>query len=161
LKRLSPAWVNAIPARLYGDAREYLAGKIDGASAFALEDPYLCRLWPFWLKVLDEAGVRVVAIHVLQRPGEVNASPAYEGLSPEDCAALWTRCTVEAEAIPVERILIACDAMHADPRAVSDRVRRWLSECADSRLDDEIGALLQRIGRHDAVCVPLQGSIGA
>jgi glycosyltransferase involved in cell wall biosynthesis len=106
----------AIPAEWFSDpardrdrdeARRLLDEAFAGAALFALKDPRLCRLLPFWRGVLSAAGISHSAVLVLRDPLEVARSLAARKDVPEFRPAavastsrsllLWLRYVLDAE----------------------------------------------------------------
>jgi hypothetical protein len=64
-----------------------------------LKDPRICRFAPFWLEVLEAAGIRPVIIMPVRNPLEVAASlSTRDGVDPSLGHLLWLRYVLEAEA---------------------------------------------------------------
>jgi hypothetical protein len=161
---LAPAWLEEIPQQVFHDAAALIDGNFSDIPAFVLKDPRICRLWPFWLQVFSNMGVRTVAAHLLRPPAEVTASlMTRDRFSPERCASLWIRYTLEAEAVSSERILIAYDTLLSDPAGTIDDLRRWFSEVGiglGNPAYGEIGAFLQPSLRHHRAVPPMRGKVG-
>ncbi len=89
------------------EARALLAGEFGDAPFFILKDPRLCRLFPFWEKVLASEGIDMRVVLCLRDPREVAASLAARfdnpALHPAAIPAhsrshlLWLRHVLEAE----------------------------------------------------------------
>ncbi|RLS76185.1 MAG: glycosyltransferase [Planctomycetota bacterium] len=106
----------AIPAKWFADparerdrdeARRLLDDAFAAETLFALKDPRLCRLLPFWRQVLSAAGIDHSAVLVLRDPLEVARSLAARKDVPEFRPAavaapsrallLWLRYVLDAE----------------------------------------------------------------
>jgi len=106
----------AVPAGWFNDpardrdraeARRLLDESFAGAPLMALKDPRLCRLLPFWRRVLTGAGIEQSAVLVLRDPLEVARSLAARSKVPEFRPAavadpsrallLWLRYVLDAE----------------------------------------------------------------
>ena len=97
----------AARAEHYKEARMLLAEDFDDAPLFILKDPRLCRLFPFWEKVLASEGIDIRVVVCLRDPREVAASLAARfdnpSLHPAAIPAhsrahlLWLRHVLEAE----------------------------------------------------------------
>jgi hypothetical protein len=91
----------------YEEARALLAGEFGEAPLFVFKDPRLCRLFPFWEKVLANEGIDMRVVLCLRDPREVAASLAARfdnpSLHPAAIPAhsrtnlLWLRHVLEAE----------------------------------------------------------------
>src|SRR5439155_6998389 len=107
---LTDGWMNFLPPQVLDSAIGLIEKNFGDVPAFALKDPRVCRLWPFWLRALERSNVRTLAAHVLRAPAEVIASLAYrDSLSSDRCAALWVRYVLDAERISVPRFLVKYD----------------------------------------------------
>jgi glycosyltransferase involved in cell wall biosynthesis len=94
-------------AEHYKEARALFAEEFDDAPLFVLKDPRLCRLFPFWEKVLASEGIDMRVVLCLRDPREVAASLAARfdnpALHPAAIPAhsrshlLWLRHVLEAE----------------------------------------------------------------
>lgn len=119
LQSAGPRWDSDAPLRAewfcdqaaraehYEEARSLLAGEFGDAPLFILKDPRLCRLFPFWEKVLAGEGIDRRVVLCLRDPREVAASLAARfdnpALHPAAIPAhsrahlLWLRHVLEAE----------------------------------------------------------------
>jgi hypothetical protein len=162
---LPSSWLEQIPREVFEEGVALIDGNFSAVSAFALKDPRMCRLWPFWLQVMSRVGFRTIGAHLLRPPAEVTASlVARDGLSTERCAALWARHTLEAEAIPVERTLLRYDDLLALPRRTVDSVLGWLLQQGVALGNPPIGeieAFLQPALRHHRALPRMRGAVGA
>ncbi len=106
---LSAGWLCDEFARAgdYEEARALLAGEFGEAPLFVFKDPRLCRLFPFWEKVLAGEGIDMRVLLCLRDPREVAASLAARFDNPALHSAailahsrthlLWLRHVLEAE----------------------------------------------------------------
>lgn len=68
------------------------------AETIVLKDPRICRLFPFWRRLLEEAGYAIVVISPVRPPWEVAASLASRNdMSPLNAFRLWMRHVLDAE----------------------------------------------------------------
>lgn len=75
-----------------------LDAEFKGQDRIVLKDPRICRLFPFWARVLAEAGYRPVVITPLRDPTEVAASlAARNDMSIEFGWRLWLQHVLAAE----------------------------------------------------------------
>jgi hypothetical protein len=161
---LPAAWLERVPQSLFDEAIALTAANFADVPAFAIKDPRICRLWPFWLRVFAAAGVRPVAVHLIRSPAEVAASLMQrDRISAERCAALWIAHTLEAEAMPGDRLLLRYDRLLADPQAASRNLIEWLAQedVPAQPADAEISAFLQPALRHHRDLSRLNGEMGA
>ncbi len=95
------------------------------APAFVIKDPRLCRLLPFWLRVLEAVGAEPRCVLPLRHPREVAASLARsEGVSERHALLLWLDYLLSAErdsrGLPRSFVLFA--SLLEDWRAIVARV---------------------------------------
>lgn len=68
------------------------------AATIVLKDPRMCRLFPFWRRLLEEAGYAIVVVSPVRPPWEVAASLASRNnISHSNAFRLWMRHVLEAE----------------------------------------------------------------
>jgi len=66
--------------------------------SFAIKDPRICRVIPWWLSAFERCGARVSAIIPYRHPLEVAASiGARDGFDARYCLSLWLRNVLDAE----------------------------------------------------------------
>ncbi|MCO5161912.1 MAG: sulfotransferase [Mesorhizobium sp.] len=92
---------------------------------FVLKDPRMCRLLPFWQRVLAdlEVGARYVCIH--RHPREVAASVGRREGWPETVGlVLWLRHVIEAEKASrgLPRVFVSYDGLLSDWRGTVTRI---------------------------------------
>lgn len=117
-KPLDWQFVDAIPD---GEFRRRVSALIAGRLAryplWALKEPRLCRLLPFWRRIFYAIGCKVSVVHVVRHPMAVarslekrNGIPTDQGLAlwaeytrnaHEDVDAAWKACTVNYDAMMV------------------------------------------------------------
>ncbi len=137
LRGLSLAW--NVPAPLPADwldhprvkplserAQATLREEFAGTEAWAIKDPRLCRLGPFWERAVAGLAVELRAVHVFRHPGEVAASLAARNRMPRDQAiALWLFHVTEVAAAWNDRPILhlPLDRLVADPGGVATAIR--------------------------------------
>ena len=96
----NPSWASSPKAAEFKDkALAALEAEFGQSRLFVLKDPRICRLVPFWLDVLESAGIRPVIISPARNPLEVAESlEARDGIDPALGQLLWLRHVLEAEA---------------------------------------------------------------
>lgn len=96
----NPGWYASPKAAEFKErALSALAEEFGKSRLFALKDPRICRFAPFWLDVLDTAGVRPAIIMPIRNPLEVAESLfRRNGFDPALGHLLWLRHVLEAEA---------------------------------------------------------------
>jgi len=121
-----------------GEARRLLDDAFAAATLFALKDPRLCRLLPFWCQVLSSAGIDHSAVLVLRDPLEVARSLAARKDVPQFRPAaiastsrallLWLRYVLDAERHSRDLPRVAVDFAHlvSDWRVAAEPLRAVL-----------------------------------
>ncbi|WP_159588041.1 sulfotransferase family protein [Chelativorans xinjiangense] len=75
-----------------------LQEQFGSSSLLVLKDPRICRMAPFWLDVLEGAGVAPLVISPIRNPLEVGASlEKRNGFEPDFGHLLWLRHVLDAE----------------------------------------------------------------
>ena len=105
-----PAWRSTAKAEDFRTrALSALNAEFGSSSFFVLKDPRICRIVPFWLEVIEEAGVRPLVVMPVRNPLEVAASlERRDGFPPELGHLLWLRNVLEAEAASRGRPRFCC-----------------------------------------------------
>lgn len=95
----NPGWLDSPRAEEFRDEALAILEKEFGSSRlFVLKDPRMCRLVPFWLDCLEQAGVRPLIVFPVRNPLEVAASlENRNGLEPGLGQLLWLRHVLDAE----------------------------------------------------------------
>lgn len=98
-KSINPDWFTSETASAFRDeAYTLLTEEFEGASLFALKDPRLSHLLPFWTPIFEAYRLRVVSLHICRLPVNVAASlTRRDGFSPDYGQLLWLRNVLEAE----------------------------------------------------------------
>jgi hypothetical protein len=96
----NPGWQSSPKAAEFKQkALGVLQEEFGSSSLFVLKDPRICRLAPFWVDVLETAGIRPAIIMPVRNPLEVAESLALrDGIDPALGQLLWLRHVLEAEA---------------------------------------------------------------
>ncbi len=90
-----------------------------GSDLFAVKDPRICRMVPFWLKVLAEVGAEPRILIPIRNPLEVAQSlQRRDGIQPAASCLLWLRHALDAErdSRGLARVIVSYDALLADWR---------------------------------------------
>jgi len=97
--RLEPDWVDSPKARQFVDeCRSLLTQEFGDAPLFVVKDPRLCRLVPFWMRVLRAERITPAAIIPIRSPFEVARSLEIRNrLSREQSLLMWLRHVLDAE----------------------------------------------------------------
>lgn len=76
-----------------------LRNDFSGRGLWAIKDPRVCRMLPYWLPLLGSLGVRPHFLFVIRPADEVHASlKKRDGFSRDKSCLLWCRHYLEAEA---------------------------------------------------------------
>jgi hypothetical protein len=134
-----PAWF-ATPAAEDWVQRmaEAVRHEFGDSPVFVLKDPRLCRLLPFWRRVLDAVGAEPRCVVPLRHPREVAASLVRsEGLAESHALLLWLDylLTAERDSRDLPRSFVLFPRLLEDWRAVL------------ARLSDELGYSFPRTSR--------------
>lgn len=79
-------------------ARNAVQRNFQDAPLIALKDPRICRVFPFWRKVLQSCGYSVAPVLIVRNPIEVGRSlAARDDFSLQKSIALWLRHVLDAE----------------------------------------------------------------
>jgi hypothetical protein len=94
-----PGWLQSPRAEEFRDEALALLRQEFGASRlFVLNDPRMCRLVPFWLEVLEAAGVQPLILSPVRSPLAVAAAlQERDGFSPGLGHLIWLRHVLDAE----------------------------------------------------------------
>lgn len=80
------------------DGLDVLQAEFGDAESLVLKDPRICRLYPYWDKVLRQAGYAPIILLPIRHPAEVAASLTHRnGLSADEAVRLWLRHVLDAE----------------------------------------------------------------
>jgi hypothetical protein len=96
---LNPGWMDSPKREEFRDeALGVLEEEFGSSRLFVLKDPRICRLVPFWLDCLEQAGARPLIVFPLRNPLEVAASlEKRNGLAAGLGQLLWLRHVLDAE----------------------------------------------------------------
>lgn len=128
---IDPAWFQSDKASEFVvRARAVLEKEYGDSPLFLLKDPRICRLLPFWLKVLRHAGIDLVIVQTHRNPMEVGQSlKVRNGLHIELVQLLWLQHVLSAERYTrhVKRVFISYERL----------LLNWQLEM--SRISDALG----------------------
>jgi hypothetical protein len=96
---LNPGWLESPKAEEFREqALSVLQDEFGASRLFVLKDPRICRLVPFWLGVLEDAGIRPLVVFPLRNPLEVAASlEQRNGFEAGLGQLFWLRHVLDAE----------------------------------------------------------------
>lgn len=92
---------------------------------FAIKDPRISKLLPFWEEILKDLGIQMKCLILLRNPGEVAASLAErDGFSYEKSMLLWLEHILQAEknSRHLERVFVNYKDVLIDPAAQIQRI---------------------------------------
>lgn len=95
----------------------------------ALKDPRICRLFPYWSRVLNLGGATPMAVLTHRHPMAVARSlQTRNGFGPEKSLLLWLTYVLEAEhqSRGTPRVFVSNDQLMADPMKVLEKIERQL-----------------------------------
>lgn len=130
------------------DGLDVLRAEFGDAQALVLKDPRICRLYPFWDKVLREAGYAPTVLLPVRHPSEVQASLTHRnGLSADDAVRLWLRHVLDAEKFSRgrDRVWILWPEFLTNWRAQLAKAESLMSPdmlLCDPRIGDQIDGFL-------------------
>ena len=79
------------------EAAEVVENEFQGRSLICIKDPRMCRLFPFWNRVLLSSGFEVFVLLTTRELGEVSASlQKRDGMGEAQANALWFRYNLDA-----------------------------------------------------------------
>lgn len=123
---LEPGWVHSPNAIHFVDeCRSLLTQEFGDAPLFVVKDPRVCRLVPFWLRVLQAESITPAAIIPIRSPFEVARSLEIRNrLSGEHSLLMWLRHVLDAEAETrnTVRTFVAYRDLLSDWKAVISRM---------------------------------------
>lgn len=122
-------WQRDCLARYAQRIRKYIRRDFADSPLWAVKDPRVCRLLPWWLQILATEGVEPCFLFVLRSPAEVFRSlHRRDGFSRDKAYLLWILHYLEAErwSRGRARAVIAFERFLDQPRAEFERVEREL-----------------------------------
>ena len=79
-------------------AKEVLFSEFGLSPFFVIKDPRICRILPFWIDVLTDSGVGILAVHIHRNPLEVASSlNARDAIHTEIGKMIWLQYVISAE----------------------------------------------------------------
>jgi hypothetical protein len=123
---LGPDWFDSPNAsQLVDECRSLLTQEFGDAPLFVVKDPRLCRLVPFWVRVLQEENIAAAAIVPVRSPFEVARSlEARDRLPREQSLLMWLRHVLDAEFATrhITRSFVGYRDLLNDWKAVANRM---------------------------------------
>ncbi|MGE5833093.1 MAG: hypothetical protein ACM4AI_01310 [Acidobacteriota bacterium] len=162
--RLGPEWVDSPDAvRFVDECRSLITQEFGDAPLFVVKDPRLCRLVPFWMRVLKAASITPAAIIPIRSPFEVARSLEIRNrLSREQSLLMWLRHVLDAEVETrnTVRTFVAYGNLLSDWKAVIARMSAelevtWPSQSATA--ETEVADFLKPDLRHHRVEIESDG----
>jgi hypothetical protein len=121
---------------------EILRQEFGDAPVFALKDPRICRLAPFWFEVLEREKVAPKIVVPLRNPFEVAQSLATrDGMEEHLGLLMWLRHVLDAEVASrsMDRVFVSYDELLGDWQSVTGKI------------NDTLGVVLPRLSPMTAV----------
>jgi hypothetical protein len=155
ISRLSPSWFGSDAAHGFEQTvAERLRRDFANSPLFVIKDPRICRLVPFWLRVLHSLDVGPAFVIPVRNPLEVAASlKNRDGFPLAQSLLLWLRHVLDAERDTRDqaRSIVSYEHLLRNWRQVVDKMASdlglsWPPRSALS--DTEIDAFLSEEGRH-------------
>ena len=145
--------LSAEARRAFADQlRDALVTSFGASPCFVLKDPRLCRMVPFYRRLLAEMAVQPKVILALREPAEVAASlEARHQLSADYAGFLWARHHLEAEreTRDLPRVAVHYDEIMGDWRAPAGRIAELLrAELAGAALPEAMPHLQPGLRHH-------------
>lgn len=116
---LPTSWMNSVAASKAGDKiKAFIEDRKKIGRIWGVQDPRLCRLMPFWDRILEEMGIQPGIILSFRHPWEAaNSLRQEEGLDLEKGYLLWLSLNREALINCSERqcAIIRFDSFISDP----------------------------------------------
>lgn len=162
---LNPEWLASPAAAEFGDRAQALLRDEYGAKRlFALKDPRICRLLPFWCDAIRQFGAEPRIAISLRNPFEVAASLAERDAIPASIGMLlWLRHVLDAEAESraASRTFAGYDDLLANWETVVRRMGRELgiawprrSTVAAVEIEEQVAPSLRHHLKSDALDDP-------
>ncbi|HSF20308.1 MAG TPA: sulfotransferase [Vicinamibacteria bacterium] len=130
LFEFSPSWYDSKVAEHFAvRALEVLQRDFSRSRLFALKDPRMCRLVPFWADVLRRFDTEPCFVHIIRNPLEIAASlKARDGILPAHSQMIWLRHVLDAEKDTRgrRRCFVHYEDLLNDWRGVTDKIARAL-----------------------------------
>ena len=125
-RQFNPEWFHSPVAHEFAErALDILARDVGHSCFFALKDPRICRLLPFWANVFHRFDTQIKCILPIRNPLEVAASlRARDGFAMPKSTLLWLRHVLDAEATTRElpRVFVSYEALLSDWRWEARRI---------------------------------------
>lgn len=117
-------------AELEKDAQSALAKKFSRVNVFAIKDPRLARLLPFWQRVFSNSRASVAYVIALRNPLSVVDSLAIrDGFDPVKSSQLWHEHMLTAVNYTKgkRRVIVDYDKVLADPESAFRRIAKQIN----------------------------------
>jgi hypothetical protein len=118
LKKSSNWWESEDLEHYAKKIRHYLRRDFSDTTMWAVKDPRICRLLPWWLNILTEEKIKAKFVFVIRPPEEVYLSlKRRNGFSKEKSYLLWLLHYLEAEywTRGLSRTFVTFDNLVSDP----------------------------------------------
>ncbi|MDQ2092270.1 sulfotransferase family protein [Marimonas arenosa] len=147
---------NSLETEFLEHAKTLLSAEFGSAPVFALKDPRMCRLLPFWLKAFEASDIAPVVVHIHRSPHEVARSlETRNQMTVSYGYLLWMTHVLQAEVDSrgLPRCFVSFTHLLRDPVGTLERIEsrlplRFARTPADAR--DDLKAFLDSGLRHYA-----------
>ena len=126
----SNPWENRVLEKYSKRLAHYIRRDFAKADVWAVKDPRVCRLLPWWQGVLQNLGIEAYYLLVLRRPLEVADSlQRRDGFSLEKSLLLWAEHNLQAEfwTRKAPRTVVLFDRLLAEPERELERIETALN----------------------------------
>ena len=161
-------WLDRLDTSWLDDGAAILHAEFEDAPVALMNDPRVCRLLPFWMKVFERAQRKPLFACVHRPPAEVASSlEAWANYAPEYGELLWVRYVLEAEVNSrgARRAFLSYAELLSDWPGTTARIAQELgltldlTETVHAEVDDFLGNSLKHIKiAQDAPVAKLQAA---
>jgi len=123
---------------------------------FAIKDPRICMLFPFWEEACENLGIDIKVILPYRNPAEVALSlKKRNNFSFEKSIILWSKHTLDAEyqSRKHDRIFTFFDDLIKNREETLKRLYEFLDVELDTAMKDEIGYFLDKNIKHNNIAL--------
>ncbi|MUH71381.1 hypothetical protein [Psychrosphaera haliotis] len=142
-------------SKLRSSAINLIAAEKEDKSYFAVKDPRMCILFPFWRDVLENDNYQVNVLLPIRSPFEVSESLFNRNkITPTDGLFLWLRYVLDSEQASrgLKRSFVNYDSLLTDWRNVYDKLSKKFELLPlDSNIESEIDSFLNPSYRHHKI----------
>jgi len=122
-------WLSDAASQFRDECLNLLRTEFGDAAMFVMKDPRMCRLLPFWIPTLTDAGINPSAILVIRNPHDVARSlERRNGLPRTTGLLLWLRHVLDAESHSrqIRRWIVRSEELVQNWRGVASVIEKKL-----------------------------------